>query len=185
MAKFKIILSDPETGKSQIVELEGPRAVPLVGRKLGETIDGAAIGLGGHKVKITGGSDKDGFPMRPDVHGGVKTRLVVTQGTGFHPTREGERRRKTLRGKVITEDIVQINMKITEKPKKKEETKQPKKAETKEETKKAEATEKKPKKKEKAKEKEPEKPKETEKEEEKTEKEEKKPKEPKTGGKTT
>ena len=186
MAKFKIILSDPETGESQIVELEGPRAVPLVGRKLGETLEGTAIGLGGHKVRITGGSDKDGFPMRPGVHGGVKTSLVVTQGIGFHPTREGERRRKTLRGRVITEDTVQINMKIVEKPKKKEKAEQPKKADTKEEkSKDAEVAEKKPKEKGKAIEKEkPTKPKETEKKEQKTKKEEEKPKEPKTGGKT-
>ena len=132
MAKFKIILSDPETGKSQTVELEGSRAVPLIGRKLGEVIDGATIGMGGHKLQITGGSDKDGFPMRPDIHGGIKTRVIVTQGVGFHPTRDGERRRKTLRGSVITEEIVQINMKITEKPKKAE------KAESKEKEKPAE-----------------------------------------------
>jgi small subunit ribosomal protein S6e len=129
MAKFKIVLSDPETGQSQIVELEGPRAVPLVGRKLGETMDGAALGFGGYKVKITGGSDKDGFPMRPDIHGGVKTRVVMAQGVGFHPTSKGQRRRKTVRGSVITEEAVQINMKIVEKPKRTEKEKQQRKAE--------------------------------------------------------
>ncbi len=145
MAKFKIILSDPEVGKSQTVELEGSRAVPLVGRKLGETIDGTAIGLGGHKLKITGGSDKDGFPMRPEIHGGVKTRVIVTKGVGFNASQKGERRRKTLRGCVITEETFQINMKIVEKPKKAEkpeqpETKTPKteKAETKQTEEKAE-----------------------------------------------
>jgi small subunit ribosomal protein S6e len=119
MAKFKIILSDPETGKSQMLDLEGSRAVPLIGRKLGESIDGTAIGLGGHKLKITGGSDKDGFPMRPDIHGGVKVRVVITNSTGFHSSNKGERRRKTVRGNVITDEIVQVNMKIIEKPRKK------------------------------------------------------------------
>lgn len=123
MAKFKIILSDPEDGKSQVVELEGPRAVPLVGRRLGETLDGAALGFGGYKVKVAGGSDKDGFPMRPDIHGGVKTRVVMAQGVGFHPTSQGQRRRKTIRGSVITEEIVQINMTMVEKPKKPEKEK--------------------------------------------------------------
>jgi small subunit ribosomal protein S6e len=117
MAKFKIVLSDPETGTSKIVELEGSRAVPLVGRHLGEIIDGTAFGLGGHKLKITGGSDKDGFPMRPDIQGGVRTRVVLSKGVGIHPTVEGQRRRKTLRGRVITEEILQVNMKIVEKPK--------------------------------------------------------------------
>lgn len=142
MAKFKIILSDPETGKSQTVELEGSRAVPLIGRKLGETIDGTALGLGGHKLKITGGSDKDGFPMRPDIHGGIKTRVMITKSIGFHSTRKGERKRKTLRGRVITEEIFQINMKIIEKPKKAKKTKQLEKTETKATVKKGEIEEK-------------------------------------------
>lgn len=133
MAKFKIILSDPETGKSQTVELEGSRAVPLVGRRLGETIEGTAVGLGGHKLRITGGSDKDGFPMRSDVHGGVKTRIIVAKGVGHHPTRKGKRRRKTMRGNVITEEIVQINMRIAEKPKKAAKTKKVEKTKVKEE----------------------------------------------------
>jgi len=144
MAKFKIILSDPETGKSKTIELEGSRAVPLIGRKLGEIIDGTAIGLGGHKIKITGGSDKDGFPMRPDVHGGVKTRLILTRGVGFHSPSKGERRRKTIRGNVITEEITQINMKIIEKPKKKEKTAQPKKVEAGKKVEETETTEKMP-----------------------------------------
>lgn len=123
MAKFKIIVGNPETGKSQSVEVEGARAVPLIGRKLGEVVDGSVVGMGGHKLKITGGSDKDGFPMRPNVHGGVRARVVLSEGVGFHPSRKGERRRKTLRGNVITEEIVQINMKIVEKPKKAEKPK--------------------------------------------------------------
>ena len=120
MAKFKIIVGNPETGKSQSLEIEGARAVPLVGRKLGEVVDGSVVGMGGHKLQITGGSDKDGFPMRPNVHGGVRVGVVLSEGVGFHPSRKGERRRKTLRGNVITEEIVQINMKIVERPKKAE-----------------------------------------------------------------
>jgi len=119
MAKFKIIVSDPETGKSKTLEVEGARAVPLVARKLGEVIDGAAVGMSGHKLQITGGSDKDGFPMRPNAHGGVRISVILSEGVGFRSNRAGERQRKTLRGNVITEEIVQINMKIVEKPEKK------------------------------------------------------------------
>ncbi len=119
MPKFKIVLSDPETGRSQKVEVEGVKATPLLGRRIGEVVDGVIIGLPGHKLQITGGSDKDGFPMRPDVHGGVKMKALLAGGTGFEPKGEGRRERKTLRGNVITEDIVQINMKVVEKPKRK------------------------------------------------------------------
>jgi small subunit ribosomal protein S6e len=118
MAKFQIVVSDPETGKSNVAEVEGSRAAPLIGRRIGETIDGSVVGLSGYKVRITGGSDRDGFPMRPDVHGGVKKRVLLGGGVGYRAHEKGIRRRKTVRGKTITEDITQINIKIIEKPKK-------------------------------------------------------------------
>jgi len=130
MAKFKVIVSDPEEGKSKVVELEGARAVPLIGRRLGETVDGSVVGMSG-KLLITGGSDKDGFPMRPNIHGGVRVNVVVSKSVGFHPKREGERQRKTLRGNVITEDIVQINAKVVEKAKRAERPKKERKAKAK------------------------------------------------------
>lgn len=117
MAKFKVILSDPEDGTSKTVELEDTRAVPLIGKKIGDVVDGSVVGLPGFKVQITGGSDKDGFPMRPNVHGGVRRSVVLSGGVGFNPQNEGARRRKRVRGNVITDEIVQVNMKVVEKPK--------------------------------------------------------------------
>ena len=140
MAKFKIIVSDPETGKSQSVEVEETQAVPLIGRKLGEVIDGTVVKLSGYKLKITGGSDKDGFPMRPNIHGGVRVGVILSEGVGFHSSNKGERKRKTLRGNVITDAIVQINMKILEKPKKSKKAEKPKKETTVESTTTEEAT---------------------------------------------
>lgn len=134
MAKFKIIISDPDLGTSKTVELEETRTVPLIGRRVGEVLDGAIVGLSGHKVRITGGSDKDGFPMRPNVHGGVRRKVILGGGVGFNPKDEGQRRRKMVRGNVITDEIVQINMKIMEKPKQAKEEKK-----TKEKTPKKEA----------------------------------------------
>jgi small subunit ribosomal protein S6e len=126
MAKFKIILSDPDTGSSKTVELEEAGAAPLIGRRIGEVVDGSLLGLPGHKAQITGGSDKDGFPMRPSVHGGVRRGVILSGGVGFSPQNTGERRRKTVRGNVITDEIVQVNMKIVEKPKQPKESKKAK-----------------------------------------------------------
>lgn len=109
MAKFKLIISDPATGKSAASEIEGARAQALIGRSLGETIDGSALGLGSSKMRISGGCDKDGIPMRADVHGGVKKHIVLSSGPGFRPTRHGERRRKLIRGRTITDETYQIN----------------------------------------------------------------------------
>jgi len=123
MAKFKIIVSDPQTGTSKVVEIEEARAAPFIGRKLGETLDGSAVDLPAHTVQILGGSDKDGVPMLGNVHGGVRRRVVLSGGAGFSPKKKGERRRKTVRGNIITDEIVQINMKIVERPAKPAEAK--------------------------------------------------------------
>jgi len=116
MAKFKVIVSDPEAGTSKVVELDETRASPFIGRRLGETLDGSAVDLPAHTVQILGGSDKDGVPMIGNVHGGVRRRVVLSNGVGFSSKKHGERRRKTVRGNIITDEIVQINMKIVERP---------------------------------------------------------------------
>jgi small subunit ribosomal protein S6e len=116
MAKFKVIVSDPQAGTSKVVELEEARAAPFIGRRVGETMDGSVVDLPAHTVQILGGSDKDGVPMRGNVHGGVRRRVVLSGGAGFSPKKNGERKRKTVRGNIITDEIAQINMKITERP---------------------------------------------------------------------
>jgi small subunit ribosomal protein S6e len=116
MAKFKVIVSDPQSGASKVVELEEARASPVIGRKLGETLDGAAVDMPAHKIQLMGGSDKDGVPMRSNVHGGVRRAVVLSGGAGFKSTRKGGRKRKTVRGDIITDEIVQINVKIVERP---------------------------------------------------------------------
>ena len=116
MAKFKVIVSDPQAGTSKVVEIEESRAAPFIGRRLGEIIDGSAVDLPAHTVQILGGSDKDGVPMLGNVHGGVRRRVVLSGGAGFKAKKKGERKRKTVRGNIITDEIVQINMKIVESP---------------------------------------------------------------------
>jgi len=109
MAKFKLIVSDPGTGKCSVSEIEGSRAQALIGRSLGEVIDGSALGIVQGKAVISGGCDKNGIPMRADVHGGGKKYIVLSSGPGFRPTRLGERRRKLIRGRTITDETYQIN----------------------------------------------------------------------------
>jgi len=109
MAKFKLIVSDPATGKCVVSELEGTRAQALIGRSLGELVDGSALGIAGNAV-ISGGCDKNGVPMRADVHGGAKKYIVLSSGPGFKPHKHGERKRKLIRGRTITDETYQINV---------------------------------------------------------------------------
>ena len=112
-----LIVSDPDTGKSQKVEIEDSRMAPLIGRRIGEVLDGAVANLPGHKIQLTGGCDKDGIPMRPDVHGGVKAQIILSGGVGYKPKNPGERKRVTVRGNIVTADTIFLNFKIVERPK--------------------------------------------------------------------
>lgn len=112
MASFKVVIADPKTRKSQSVELKDQQAQPLLGLKVGEELDGSLLGLEG-RVKITGGSDKSGFPMRSDLSGGVKKYVLMTGGVGFRKgSGGGQKRRKLVRGNTITEEIYQVNCKL-------------------------------------------------------------------------
>lgn len=112
MAQFKVVVSDA-TGRSVSQELKDKAAQPLVGSRIGSIIDSSVIGIAGGKVKITGGSDKSGTPMRSDVHGGVKKYVLMSEGVGAKHL-EGGRIRKLVRGNMVTEEIYQLNMRLVE-----------------------------------------------------------------------
>jgi len=111
MVQFKLVLSDSKTGKSEVHELKDSNAQLLVGRKIGETIDGIPMGISG-KMVITGGSDKAGFPMRRDVQGGGKKYVLLTRGVGLKTGVEGGKKRKLVRGNTISEEIYQVNARM-------------------------------------------------------------------------
>jgi len=109
MAKFQLIVSDPATKTSKAATVEGARAQALVGKSIGDEVDGKLLGVGNMKLKITGGTDKDGIPMRVDIQGAAKKRAILSGGVGFKPDERGERRRKLVRGRVVNEDTLQVN----------------------------------------------------------------------------
>lgn len=111
MMQFKLVLSDPKTGESVVHELKDGNAQLLVGRKIGENVDGTPIGLSG-KMVITGGSDKAGFPMRGDVQGSGKKYVLLTRGVGLKTEVEGGKERKLVRGNTISEEIYQVNARM-------------------------------------------------------------------------
>jgi small subunit ribosomal protein S6e len=120
LAQFKITISDKK-GKTITQELKDKTAQPLLGVKVGSVIDSSIIGVGDGKLKITGGSDKSGTPMRADVHGGVKKYVLLSTGVG---NRNEDRIRKLVRGNMVTEEIYQLNSMLIEGvlPEKREDT---------------------------------------------------------------
>ena len=102
---FKVVVSNK--AETYQVEVEDTKA--LNGLVIGDEFDGGIVGLDGYTLKITGGSDKNGFTMKKDVSGTRRIKSLLTGGTGYHPKADGVKRRKTVRGNTIADDIVQIN----------------------------------------------------------------------------
>jgi small subunit ribosomal protein S6e len=115
LVSFKLVLSDPKTGKSEASEVKDAQAQPLMGHRIGDVIDGTTVGLTG-RIMITGGSDKAGFPMRADTLGGGKNYVLMTVGVGYRTREEGAKKRKLVRGNTITEETYQVNAKRVEEP---------------------------------------------------------------------
>jgi small subunit ribosomal protein S6e len=113
---FKLVVSEGKS--SHQMEVEAALSKKLIGLKIGEEFDASMVGLEGYQLRITGGSDKNGFPMKRDVDGPRRIRSLLTGGVGFRPTRKGQRRRKTVRGNTLSDDIVQVNTVVVKKGKK-------------------------------------------------------------------
>jgi len=112
MAVFKFVISEPTSRKSIKVEVDQDKAAGLIGKRIGDEFNGDIIGLSGYVLKITGGTDKDGFPMHPSLKGSSRQKLLLSGPPGFHPLQKGQRKRKMVRGDTISEDVVQINAKV-------------------------------------------------------------------------
>lgn len=111
--EFKIVINDREKSYQVVSDSE-----QFLGKKIGDKVKGDSIGLPGYEIQITGGSDKEGFPMRKDISGTKRKKILLTGGVGFRPDRKGMKRRKSIRGNTISEDTVQINCKVVTKGKK-------------------------------------------------------------------
>lgn len=139
MAEFVAVVNDTNPkngGKSYSLKIAGNNHAQLLGKRIGDVVDGIFVGegeqtLSGYKLEITGGSDKTGTPLRRDLEGGSRQSILVTQSTGYkgqvivHKKKgaekkrfrykpEGLRRRRNFRGNTITQDTRQINLKVVE-----------------------------------------------------------------------
>ncbi len=111
---YRIVISDPKTGKAYQVELKDPGSSKFLGKRIGDRIEADILGLPGYAVQITGGSDREGFPMRADLPGTKRKRLLVARGTGYHADALGKKKRKSIHGREISSEIGQINVKVIE-----------------------------------------------------------------------
>lgn len=120
---FKINIGTKE-GKTYKLEIDPEN---LDGKALGDIVEGKEISpdLAGYEFEITGASDKSGFASFKEVEGATLKKVLLKYGKGMHkrPKREGKKKqsnatpkglrlRKTVRGKVISPTVIQVNLKL-------------------------------------------------------------------------
>ena len=87
MVDFKVVLSDPATGKAYNIDASGAGAGIFVGKSIGDEIDGSPLGFEGYRIRITGASDRNGTPARKSLQfAGRRKILALTIVSGTWPT---------------------------------------------------------------------------------------------------
>ena len=124
---FKINISE-KSGKTYHLESENEE---LIGKSLHDKISGNILSpdLEGYELEITGASDKAGFTAMKNVEGVGLKKVLLGYGKGMHQKPKGNKKvnkrphglrlRKIVRGKVVSQEISQINLKILKEGKKK------------------------------------------------------------------
>ena len=82
---MKVVLSDQKTGKAYLFSTEQD---VFVGKKIGDTVKLDELGLAGYEGRITGGSDKQGFPMNVSISGPGRKKILTANAPGFKAKRE-------------------------------------------------------------------------------------------------
>ncbi|KAH0792059.1 40S ribosomal protein S6 [Histomonas meleagridis] len=116
---MRLTLAYPDHGTQICIDVEDPVALnSLYDHRLGQDIDGSILGqqFAGYLFRLGGGFDKQGFPMKQGVLTPRRVRLLLRAGTScYRPRKDGERKRKTVRGCVISSEISALHLIVLKK----------------------------------------------------------------------
>jgi len=116
---MKLNISYPPSGAQKCIEVDDEKKLrALYDKRMSQEVIGDDLGdqFKGYIFKITGGNDKQGFPMKQGVLTNTRIRLLLGPNTTcYRPRRDGERKRKSIRGCIVGADLAVVHLVVVKK----------------------------------------------------------------------
>ena len=113
---MKLNIASLQTGCQKTIEFDDERKVRIFyDKRISQEVPGDSLGdeFKGYVFRITGGNDKQGFPMKQGVLLPHRVRLLLSKGHScYRPRKTGERRRKSVRGCIVGPDLSVLSLAI-------------------------------------------------------------------------
>jgi small subunit ribosomal protein S6e len=116
---MKINIANPSMGTQKIIEVDDENILRnFYDKRMAQEVDGGVLGTAykGYVFRISGGNDKQGFPMKQGLLTASRVRLLLTNGhTCYRPRKTGERKRKSIRGAIVSSELSVMNLVVVQK----------------------------------------------------------------------
>ncbi|VDN00697.1 unnamed protein product, partial [Onchocerca ochengi] len=116
---MKLNIAYPATGCQKVFEVDDEKKLRIFYEKrMAQEVEADALGdeWKGYVLRITGGNDKQGFPMKQGVLTNGRVRLLLSKGHScYRSRRDGERRRKSVRGCIVDANLSALALIIVKK----------------------------------------------------------------------
>merc|ERR1712127_187469 len=111
---MKLNISCPETGAQKCLEIDDDKKLlPFFDKRISQEVGGESLGdeFKGYRFRISGGNDKQGFPMMQGILTPDRVRLLLRKGSKcYRQRRTGEMKRKSVRGCIVSQDLSVLNL---------------------------------------------------------------------------
>jgi len=116
---MKVNISHPNFGSQKCFDIEDESKLrPFFDKRISHEVDGDSLGdaFKGYKFRISGGNDKQGFPMKQGVLTAGRVKVLLRDGVScYRVRRDGERKRRSVRGCIVSSELSVINLVLVKK----------------------------------------------------------------------